>query len=109
MIGLFYTRILKLLLGSPLHLPRPRREGIVGERKHIATCALFGGFTGHRTGTRYFYEHAEAIENQSRPMFRWRNEKCRLQAVADTRRAGSAGCKSPEVFPDPTPSSVEER
>ena len=81
----------------------------MGERKHIATCALFGGFTGHRTGTRYFYEHAEAIENQSRPMFRWRNEKCRLQAVAETRRAGSAGLSPPEVFPDPDHTTMEAR
>jgi len=30
-------------------------------------------------------------------------------AVAETRRAGGAGCESPEVFSDPAPSSVEER
>lgn len=81
----------------------------MGKRKHIATCPLFGGLTGYRIGTRYFYEHAEAIENQNRPMFRWRNEKCRLQAVAETRRAGSAGSSPRDGFSDPAPSSVEER
>lgn len=81
----------------------------MGNRKHVATCALFGGLTGYRIGTRYFYEHTEAIQNQNRPMFRWRNEKCRLQAVAETRRAGSAGSPPPEVFPGPAPSRVEER
>lgn len=33
----------------------------------------------------------------------------RDKAVAETRRAGGAGCESPEVFSDPAPSSVEER
>ena len=32
-----------------------------------------------------------------------------MTAVADTRRAGSAGISPPEVFSDPAPSSVEER
>lgn len=78
----------------------------MGKRKHIATCALFGSLTGYRIGTRYFYEHAEAIENQNRPMFRWRNEKCRLQAVAETRRTDSSECSPPAGFTDPTPEAL---
>lgn len=51
----------------------------------------------------HLYENVQAAANAVR------QHNAALSAVAETRRAGSAGSSPPEVFSDPAPSSVEER
>lgn len=65
-----------------------------GRLKAIASAAKYDGYWTEQVDKGF---HAELAELE------------KLAAVAETRRAGSAGISPPEVFSDPAPSSVEER
>lgn len=48
-------------------------------KRHVATHAIFGGFTGARVGTRYIYSFEEVQKSRANPFFRFRNKKVKQE------------------------------